>query len=69
MWSKSKKHYHGTIVAGVLAANRANQIGINGFSDKIKIMAIKTTPNGGSENDKDVALGIRYAVDRHESKY
>ncbi|WP_394757901.1 S8 family serine peptidase, partial [Flavobacterium sp.] len=63
MWSKSKKHYHGTIVAGILAANRVNKKGVKGFSDQIKIMAIKTTPNGGSENDKDVALGIRYAVD------
>lgn len=63
MWSKSKKHYHGTIVAGVLGANRSNNLGIKGFSDQIKIMPIKTTPNGGSENDKDVALGIRYAVD------
>jgi cell wall-associated protease len=63
MWKNAKYNYHGTIVAGVIGANRANKIGIEGFSDQIKIMAIRTTPSGGSENDKDVALAIRYAVD------
>ncbi len=63
MWKNSKWLYHGTIVAGVIGANRANKIGIDGFSDQIKIMPIRTTPDGGSEHDKDVALAIHYAVD------
>ena len=59
----AKLTYHGTIVSGVLGANRANNIGIDGFSDQIKIMPIVAVPTGGYENDKDVALAIRYAVD------
>jgi cell wall-associated protease len=63
MWKNSKWLYHGTIVSGIIAANRSNKIGIEGFGDQIKIMPIRTTPAGGSEHDKDVALAIRYAVD------
>jgi cell wall-associated protease len=59
----SKLTYHGTIVTGVIGANRANKIGINGFSDHIKIMPIIAAPIGGLEHDKDIALAIRYAVD------
>ncbi|MCL9807682.1 S8 family serine peptidase, partial [Flavobacterium amniphilum] len=59
----AKLTYHGTIVSGVLGANRSNNIGIDGFSDQIKIMPIIAVPTGGYENDKDIALAIRYAVD------
>ncbi|MDX1373429.1 MAG: S8 family serine peptidase, partial [Nitrososphaeraceae archaeon] len=31
---------HGTFVAGIIAANRTNQIGIQGIASKVKIMAI-----------------------------
>ncbi|MCL9807437.1 S8 family serine peptidase [Flavobacterium amniphilum] len=58
-----KLTYHGTIVSGILGANRANKKGIQGFSDNIKIMPILAIPTGGYENDKDVALAIKYAVD------
>jgi cell wall-associated protease len=59
----AKWTYHATQVSGLIAANRKNAIGINGFSDNIKIIGINAIPTGGSEHDKDVALGIRYAVD------
>ncbi|TGD58731.1 S8 family serine peptidase [Flavobacterium humi] len=59
----AKLTYHGTIVSGILGANRSNKIGIEGFSDQIKIMPILAVPTGGYENDKDIALAIRYAVD------
>ena len=55
--------YHGTIVSGVIGANRKNNIGINGFSDQIKIMPILAVPYGGYENEKDINLAIHYAVD------
>jgi cell wall-associated protease len=55
--------YHGTMVSGLLGANRANKKGINGFSDAIQIMPIRAVPIGGSDNPKDVAVAIRYAVD------
>lgn len=53
---------HGTHVAGIIAAERNNGIGINGVADNVKIMAVRTVPDG-DEYDKDVALAIRYAVD------
>jgi cell wall-associated protease len=59
----AKWAYHATQVSGLIAADRKNRIGINGFSDNIKILGINAITIGGSENDKDVALGIRYAVD------
>lgn len=53
---------HGTAVAGVIAANRKNDLGIKGIADNVKIMAIRAVPNG-DERDKDIANAIRYAVD------
>jgi cell wall-associated protease len=53
---------HGTHVAGSIAAVRDNGIGIKGVATKVKIMAVRVVPNG-DERDKDVANGIRYAVD------
>jgi cell wall-associated protease len=53
---------HGTHVAGIIGAVRNNGIGIDGVADKVKIMSVRTVPNG-DEHDKDVANAIRYAVD------
>ncbi|MBD1428007.1 S8 family peptidase [Sphingobacterium litopenaei] len=53
---------HGTHVAGIIAAKRNNNIGVNGVADNVEIMSIRVVPNG-DERDKDVANGIRYAVD------
>ncbi|MBQ4819805.1 S8 family peptidase [Aquimarina sp. MMG016] len=52
---------HSTGVSGVLAATRANGLGIKGISDNIKIMPVVMVATG-DEHDKDVALAIRYAV-------
>jgi subtilisin family serine protease len=49
-------------VSGIIAAKRHNGIGINGAANRVKIMAIRNTPSG-DEYDKDVALGVYYAVD------
>lgn len=54
--------FHGTHVSGIIAAVRNNGIGIDGVADNVRIMAVKVVPEG-DERDKDVALGIRYAVD------
>ncbi len=53
---------HATHVAGIIAAKRHNGIGMDGVADKVLIMPIRAVPDG-DEYDKDIALGIRYAVD------
>lgn len=53
---------HGTHVAGIIAANRTNDIGVKGIADNVRIMSVRAVPNG-DERDKDVANAIRYAVD------
>lgn len=59
---KGPDGFHGTFVAGVIAADRKNDIGIKGVADHVKIMAVRAVPDG-DERDKDVANAIRYAVD------
>ncbi len=53
---------HGTHVSGIIAAIRNNNKGINGIANDVKIMIIRAVPDG-DERDKDIANGIRYAVD------
>ena len=53
---------HGTHVAGIVAASRNNNKGAKGVANTVKIMTVRVVPDG-DEHDKDVALGIRYAVD------
>lgn len=53
---------HGTHVAGIIAANRGNDLGMRGISDDVKIMVVRAVPDG-DERDKDVANAIIYAVD------
>lgn len=53
---------HGTHVAGIIAAQRNNSIGTNGVARNVEIMVVRAVPDG-DEYDKDIALGIRYAVD------
>ncbi|TLP80700.1 S8 family peptidase [Maribacter sp. ACAM166] len=53
---------HGTHVAGIIAAKRNNGKGANGVANNVAIMSVRAVPNG-DEYDKDIARGIRYAVD------
>ena len=53
---------HGTHVSGIIAAERGNNLGIEGIADNAKIMVLRAVPNG-DERDKDVANAIRYAAD------
>jgi cell wall-associated protease len=53
---------HGTHVAGIIGANRKNDLGVKGIADNVKIMSVRAVPNG-DERDKDVANAIIYAVD------
>jgi len=58
--------FHGTHVAGIIAAIRNNDKGINGVADNVRIMTVRCVPDG-DERDKDVANAIRYAVDNGAS--
>jgi len=53
---------HGTHVAGIIGANRNNDIGMKGVANDVKIMVIRAVPDG-DERDKDIANSIYYAVD------
>ena len=53
---------HGTHVAGIIAAERNNGLGMNGVANNVEIMSLRVVSNG-DEYDKDVALAIKYAAD------
>jgi subtilisin family serine protease len=53
---------HGTHVAGIVAQKRNNNIGGDGIAANVQILTVRAVPDG-DEYDKDIALGIRYAVD------
>ena len=59
---KKEDALHGTHVAGIIAAQRGNGIGMDGVAQNVEIMVVRAVPDG-DEYDKDVALAIRYAVD------
>lgn len=59
---KKEDAKHGTHVAGIIAAQRNNGIGMNGVANNVEIMVVRAVPDG-DEYDKDIALAIRYAVD------
>ena len=54
--------FHGTHVAGIIGAQRGNGKGMDGVAGNVEIMVLRVVPDG-DERDKDVANGIRYAVD------
>lgn len=53
---------HGTHVAGIIAADRNNSLGMRGIADHVLIMSVRAVPDG-DERDKDIANAIYYAVD------
>ena len=53
---------HNTMVSSIIAGEKVNKIGVDGFSNNIKIMPINVSASG-DEHDKDIAMGIYYAVD------
>lgn len=53
---------HGTFVAGVIAGRGINDPKISGIFPEVKLMILRAAPDG-DEYDKDIATGIRYAVD------
>lgn len=54
--------YHGTHVAGTIAANTHNGIGVAGVSWGAKVMPLRALGDGGQGTDYDVAQAILYAA-------
>ncbi len=63
---KGPDSFHGTHVAGIIAAARKNGVGMDGVASDVRIMSVRCVPDG-DERDKDVANSIRYAVDNGAS--
>lgn len=59
---KGPNAQHGTHVAGIIAANRNNDLGVMGIASDVKLMVLRAIPDG-DERDKDIANAIYYAVD------
>jgi thermitase len=55
-------HWHGTHVAGTIAATQNNGIGIAGVANNVKIMAIRMVPDDADELDSDIVEGFQYAA-------
>ncbi|MCW8884785.1 MAG: S8 family serine peptidase [Motiliproteus sp.] len=57
-------HGHGTLVAGIIAADTNNSIGIAGVAPNAQLMVLKALDGSGHGNGSDIARAIRYAVDK-----
>jgi serine protease len=53
---------HGTFVAGIIAANADNGIGISGVAPGVKVMAVKILDCLGGGTASDAAAGLLYAA-------
>jgi thermitase len=56
-------HFHGTHVAGIVAAETNNAVGIAGVAPSAKILAIKVLSRNGEGTDLQISKGIIYAAD------
>jgi type VII secretion-associated serine protease mycosin len=54
---------HGTMVAGIIAADRNNHRGIAGIAPLAKVMPVKVLGKNGVGDDGDIATGITWATD------
>jgi subtilisin family serine protease len=57
-------HSHGTHVAGIIAAETNNGVGIAGVMWQAQILPLKVLNSRGSGSSDDVASAIRYAADQ-----
>lgn len=60
-------HAHGTHVAGTIAAEQNNSVGIAGISETSMIMAIRAVPDSADETDADIVESFLYAA-KHGAK-
>ncbi len=57
-------HGHGTHVAGTIAAETNNGVGVSGVMWHASIMALKALDEDGAGTAEDIASAIRYAADK-----
>lgn len=62
-WDPSDVHSHGTHVAGLIAAEANNGIGIAGVAPDAEIMAVKVLGDNSRGSWSDLADGMDYAVE------
>lgn len=55
-------HWHGTHVAGTIAATQNNGKGIAGVASNVKIMALRVVPDDADELDSDIVEAFTYAA-------
>jgi subtilisin family serine protease len=55
-------HWHGTHVAGTIAATQNNGLGIAGVANNVKIMALRTVPDDADELDSNIVEAFLYAT-------
>jgi type VII secretion-associated serine protease mycosin len=55
---------HGTLVAGVVAANTNNGVGVAGVAWDARILPVRVLDDDGAGYDSDVAAGIIWAADQ-----
>ena len=58
---------HGTHIAGTIAANSNNNIGIAGVASNVSILPAKVLDQSGFGLERNVAAGVRWAVDNGAS--
>ncbi|WP_323097561.1 S8 family serine peptidase [Intrasporangium sp. YIM S08009] len=61
--ASSDDYWHGTMVAGIIAAETNNGDGIAGVAWNARVMPVKVLDSFGSGNDSDVIEGMTWAVD------
>lgn len=54
--------YHGTHVAGIIAANGNNGIGISGVAPQVRIMPLKILDNAGYGDMAGIVAAVEYAI-------
>jgi len=55
-------HGHGTHIAGIIAAQSGNGVGVAGVAPNARLMVLKALDGSGHGSGSDIASAIRYAV-------
>ena len=56
---------HGTHVAGTIAEETDNDLGLTGLAYRAKLMPVRVLDRGGRGNAVQIAKGIRFAIEHH----